>query len=215
MAAKAERVVGLVEISGAEHEFCLTVALEAGARSDVKNTIGAVAELRAVASTIDFEIINVLGIELRAEVGGNIGVGDGHAIEEPTGLVAAADVELVVREVSAGNVVGDHGETVGARGTGSVFDVETAHQSDGSGGVSGSGFGDSGDVDDLLVRGHVQRKMQDGLRSGTHSNVLRSLIEGGSGHGYGVIAERDAIENELAGRIGGGAGGPVRSFGAQ
>src|SRR5712672_1565633 len=148
MAAKAERVVGLVEISGAEHEFCLTVALEAGAMSDVKNTIGAVAELRAVASAIDVEIINVLGIELRADVGGDVGVGDGHAIEEPTGLVAAADVELVVREISAGNVVGDHGQAVGARGSGSVFDVETADQGDRSGGVGGSGFGGSGDVDD-------------------------------------------------------------------
>ena len=65
VAAEAERVVGLVEVAGAEHEFGLVVALEAGAGNDVEDAIGAVAELGAIAAAIDFDVIHVFGIELR------------------------------------------------------------------------------------------------------------------------------------------------------
>jgi hypothetical protein len=65
---KAERVVGLVEVAGAEDQFGLVVALEAGAGDDVEHAIGAVAELGAVAAAIDFQVVDVFGIELRADV---------------------------------------------------------------------------------------------------------------------------------------------------
>src|ERR1022692_3366690 len=123
--AEAEGVVGLVEIPGAEHELGLAVALEAGARDHVKDSISAVTELRAVAPAIDFEIVDVLGIELRPQVGGDVGVGYGYA-------------------------VGDHGETVGAGGAGSAFDIEAADQRGGSGGVRGNGLGSPGDIDGLF-----------------------------------------------------------------
>src|ERR1700675_2893144 len=93
------------------------------------------------------------GVELRARGGRDVGGGHGDAINEPTGLVAAADVELVVGEVGAGNVVGDHGEAVGAVSAGSMFDIEAADQGDGSGGIGGSGFGRSRDVDGFFVGG--------------------------------------------------------------
>ncbi len=163
MAAEAERVVRLIEVSGAEDEFGLAVALKTCSRHNVEDAIGAITELGAVTSAIDLEIIDVLGIELRAEVGGDIGVGNRYAVDEPTGLVSTADVELIVGDIGAGHVVGDHGEAVGARSPGRALDIEAADQGDGSGGVRWSGLGSSGDVDDLLVSGHAQRKMQNGL----------------------------------------------------
>ena len=124
VAAEAEGVVGLVEIAGAEDEFGLVVALEAGARNDVEDSVGAVAELRAVAAAIDFDIVEIFGIELRADVLRDGGVDDGNAVEQPRGLMAAAHVQHVVSDVGAGNVVGNHGQAVGAVGAGSALDVE-------------------------------------------------------------------------------------------
>src|ERR1700722_1149929 len=215
VAAETESVVGLVEVSGAEDEFGLAVALEAGARDYVEDTVSAVAELGAVAAAIDFEVVDILGIELGAEVGSDVGVGHGDAVDEPTGLVAAADVELVVSEIGAGNVVGDHGETVGAIRAGSLFDIETADQSGGSSGIGGSGFGRARDVHRFFIRGDAQGKMEDGLRSGIHYKVLRGLIESGGHDCDRVFAERNAVEGKLAGGIRIGAGGPLRRLRAQ
>ena len=42
--------------------------------------------------------------------------------------MAAADVELIVSNVGAGDVVGDHGLTVGARGAGRFLNFKAAHK---------------------------------------------------------------------------------------
>src|SRR5438552_610757 len=72
---------------------------------------------------LDFNGVYVLGIELRPDVGGNAGVGDGNAVEQPGDLMPAANVDLVVDHVCAGNIVGDHGHAVGLRGSRSIRDL--------------------------------------------------------------------------------------------
>jgi len=49
-----------------------------------------------------------LWVDLRADVGGYLGVGNRNSINQPTGLVAAAHVQHVVRHIGAGHVIGDH-----------------------------------------------------------------------------------------------------------
>ena len=107
--AEVELVVGLEEVAGGEDELGLAVALEAGAGDDVEDAVGAVADVGGVAAALDFEVVDVLGVDLRAEVGGDVGVGDLDAVDEPGDLVAAAHVQHVVGHVGAGDVVGDHG----------------------------------------------------------------------------------------------------------
>jgi len=102
MTAETEEVVGLVEVSGGDGELGLVIALEAGAGHDVENSVGAVAELRAIAAAIDFDVIQILGIELRPEILRNSGVDDRNTVEEPCGLVAAAHVEHVVGDIGSG-----------------------------------------------------------------------------------------------------------------
>src|SRR5262249_15828103 len=89
--AKADLVVGVVVAAVAEDDFGLTVSLEAGAGNDVENSVGAVAIFGGVSTALDFEIVDVLGIELRADVGGDVGVWNGNAIEQPGDLVASAN----------------------------------------------------------------------------------------------------------------------------
>ena len=60
-----------------------------------------------------------------------------------------------MREIGAGNVVGDQGKAVAAGSAGRVFDVETADQGGGRCGVRGSGFGSAGDIDRLFVGGQA------------------------------------------------------------
>jgi len=60
--------------------------------------------------------------------------------------MASADVELVVSDVSAGNKVGNHRQTVAARSAGSLFDFEAVDQSGGRGGIGGHNFGRPGNV---------------------------------------------------------------------
>ena len=121
MVAEGELGFAGVEIAAGEQELAFTVALEAVAGKDVEDAVGAVAHVGGVAAALGFKGVDVFGIDLRADVGGDLGVGDGDAVDEPTGLMAAAHVEHVVGHVGAGNVVGDHLHADGAdrrRGSG-------------------------------------------------------------------------------------------------
>ncbi len=132
-------VVGLVEIAGGNDEIAFTIALESGAGHDVEDAVSAVAVVGVVAAALDFEIVNVLGIDLRSEIVGDVGVGDGNAVDEPLDLMASAHVEHVVHDVSGGDVVGDHFHAVGAVGSRSLLDVD-AVEHDGRRDALGRGF---------------------------------------------------------------------------
>ncbi len=126
--AEVELVVGLEKAAGGDDEFGLAVALEAGAGDDVEDAVGAVADVGGVAAALDFDVVDVLGVDLRAEIAGDVGVGDLDAVDQPADLVAAAHVEHVVGDVGAGDVVGDHGEAVGAIRAGGLGDVYPADE---------------------------------------------------------------------------------------
>ena len=135
----AERELGFAgaEIAAGEQQLAVAVALEAVAGKHVEDAIGAVAHVGGVAAALGFERVDVLGIDLRADVGGDLGVGDGDAVDEPTGLVAAAHVQHVVGHVGAGNVVGDHLHADGAAGAGGLVDVGAGDERGGGDGVGG------------------------------------------------------------------------------
>src|SRR4029077_8903659 len=109
VAAQAELIVRLVEIACAKKQFSLIVAFKTGTRDDVKDSVSSVTELCAITSTIRFHVVNIFGIELRPNVRSDIGIGHRNAINQPTSLMCAADVELIVRDIGSGNVVGNHG----------------------------------------------------------------------------------------------------------
>ncbi len=91
--AEIELIVGLIPIAERDDQFRLVVALEAGAGHDIEDPVRAVSVLRIVAAALNFEIIDVLGVNLRAQIGGDIGVGYGHAVNQPVrpdGLRACA-----------------------------------------------------------------------------------------------------------------------------
>src|ERR1700732_5016594 len=87
--ADTERIVRLAEVAGAYNELAFVVALEAGARHDVEDAIGAITLTGAVAATFDFQVGDVLRIDLWAQVARDVRIGDPHAIDLPSDLVTA------------------------------------------------------------------------------------------------------------------------------
>ena len=116
MTPEANLIVRRVEAAVAGHQLGFVTALEPAASDHVENAVSAVAVLRRIAAALGFEVIDVFRIELRSDVARNVGIGHWNAIDEPTHLVAAAKVELVVNHDGAGHIIGDHGQTVGAVG---------------------------------------------------------------------------------------------------
>src|SRR5438876_12238087 len=80
VAAEADLIVGGIEAAVVENQLAFTIALEAGARDHVEHSIGAVAKLGRVAATLHLDGINVLRIELRANIAGDVGIGHGYTI---------------------------------------------------------------------------------------------------------------------------------------
>src|ERR1700722_3691597 len=212
VAAETECVIRLIEIAGTQNQLGLVVSLETGAGDDVEDTVSAIAELRAITPTIDFQVINVFGIKLGTDIGRDIGIGHRHAVDQPGGLMSPADVQLVMSYVRTGHVVGNHRHAIGAVGARSALDVQATHQGRGCGTVDGDDLGRSRDSD-VFIRGcDLQLKVYDRHRSRNDGYVLRSLHEALARNAHGIVAERDRVKLKFARGIGGYTLPPLRSF---
>ena len=133
----ADLVVGLIEVSSRDHEIAFPIAFKPGSGHDIEDSIGAVSVVGIIAASLYFEIINVLGIDLRPEIVGDVCIGDGDAVDQPVDLMAAAHVQHVVGDVSCGHIIGDHLHAIGAIRSGSLLDVDAVHCRGGRDGVGG------------------------------------------------------------------------------
>src|ERR1700735_822585 len=75
MVPQAELIIRLKEVAQREHEFSLAITLEAAARNHIEDSVGTISHVSSIAAARHFHIIDVLGIDLRSDVAGNIGVG--------------------------------------------------------------------------------------------------------------------------------------------
>ena len=82
------------------------------------------------AGALNFQIVDVLRIELRPDGIGDIRVRDRNTIHQPRYLVATSNVELVVRYVRSRDVVSNQGEAVRAACAGSLRNLLAAHERD-------------------------------------------------------------------------------------
>ncbi len=112
MIAQTDLIVGRVVRSVAGYQFSLTIAFKTRARRDVEDSVSAIAVFRAVATGGRLQVVHVLWIELRPDIGSNVGVGQRHAIDGPGHLMAAAHVQLIVHNVSARDKLRDNAEAI-------------------------------------------------------------------------------------------------------
>ena len=141
VAAEADLVIRLVKVTSSSDELSLLVALKTGSRHDVEDAIGPVSIVSVVAAAIDLHVVDIFRIELWPHVAGDVGVGNRHAVHQPTGLVPATDVELVMRDIGPGHIVGDHGHAVGAIRARSPLDIEAADEGGWRGAIRGNDSG--------------------------------------------------------------------------
>src|SRR5437762_12599941 len=157
--AETELVIGLVKAAIAGDQLGLTIAFESGAGYDIEDTVRAIAILGGVAATLDFEVVDVLGIELRTDVRGNVSVGYGHAVNQPGHLMSAADVQLVVDHIGAGDIVRDHAQANGLVGARSFRNLLATNQACGRGGFRIHGYRSIRDFNSFFGLGNRERKM--------------------------------------------------------
>ena len=129
MVPQAKLVIGLVKVARRKYQLTLAIALKAGTRHYVKDAIGTVAHAGPIAPPIHLEVVDILGVNLRSDVAGDVGIGNVHPIDHPAQLMSAAHVQHIVRHVGARHIVGDHRHAVGAARSWRVGDVLTADQS--------------------------------------------------------------------------------------
>ena len=187
--AEVELVVGLEEVASVHNEFGLAVALEATARNDVEGAVGAVADISGVTATLDLDVVNILGIDLRGKVAANVGVWNFHAVDLPVKLVAAAHVQHVMCHIGSGREVGDHGHAVGAVCSGSLGDVLASDERCGRYAVYVRCGYDSAYGDGLLDRANLHFEVQHGRCIRSQSDRLRLGCEAVLRDGDGVVTK--------------------------
>src|SRR4051812_33766116 len=111
MVTETDLVVSVVITSVSKYDFALAVSLKSRTSHYVEYAISTITIVCGVSSALHFQIINIFGIELRANVRSNAGVGDRYSINQPRDLVTSANVQLVMDHIGAWGVVGDHGQT--------------------------------------------------------------------------------------------------------
>lgn len=123
MSSATDLVVGLIEIANRDHQVAFAITLKASSRHDVEDSICAVAIVCVVTAALHLQIVNVLGVDLRSQIVGDVGVRDGDTINQPLDLVTASHMKHVMGHVRGGHVVGDHLHAVGAVGARSLLNV--------------------------------------------------------------------------------------------
>src|SRR5260370_39645328 len=86
----------------------LVVPLESAARDEVENPVGALAILGRVTAALDFEVVDIARIELRTDVGSDVRIRNGHAVDQPVDLMSAG-VRWTSRRLTMVCVVDERG----------------------------------------------------------------------------------------------------------
>ena len=127
VAADIDLIVGRIKVPGGGNHLDVVVALKAGGRHHVEESVSAIAVLARKTAALDLQLFHVLGIDQRRHIGRDIRVDHRYAVEKPIHLMAAAHVEHVVNHVSSGREIGDHCETVGLIGSRRLRDFHRRH----------------------------------------------------------------------------------------
>jgi hypothetical protein len=202
MVSKVHLFVGLVERAIRGVELAFVVALESGPRNHIENAIRPVALIRRIAAALGLQIVDILGIDLRAHVAGDVGIGNGNPVDGPRHLVAAAHVELVVRDPRARDVVGDQVQAVAEIGSGRHLDLAPAHQRGRGRDLRCRRERRLADDHGLLRGANGQLKVEHGGAAGDDHNLLRGGREALLCHGnpIGAGGQRWSLETAFHAR---------------
>ena len=169
MPAAIDLVVRLIEISGAENHIAFTVAFEAGAGDGIEYPICTIAIVSIVTAALHLHVVKILWIHLGSYIAGDIRIRNRYAINQPTVLMSAADVEHVMNHVRSGDVVRDEGQAVGSVGARRELNILAAQRGCGRHAIGGGADRFSRDDGSLGHAGQGQLEMNHRAAVGPHS----------------------------------------------
>ena len=202
MAAKTDLVVARVKAAIVQKQLTAVVAFKSGAWNHVKYAVGAVAEVGGIAAAPHLEGIDIFWVKLRTNIAANIGVGHRHAVNEPTYLMSAPDVKLVMHHVGAGNEICDHLQAVAAVSARAGGNVVAADERFTAGRLRILQGSHVGDINGFARGCDAELKMYIAHIAGVDDDALRLGSKAFAGHFYGVLADRYRLQKKLAGTVG-------------
>ena len=215
MSSTTDLVIRLVKTSNRGDEIAFVIALKASAWHDVEDSVGAVSVVCVVAAALNFEVIDVLGIDLRPQIVRDIRVGDRDAVDQPVDLVAPSHVQHIVRHIGCRHVIRDHLHAVGAVRSGSFLDVDAVHRSRRRNAVRRRLHRTFRHRDSFFSARDGQLEMQHGVGIRLHDHVVMHFLEAFRRDRDGVISEWHGSEIKSSAVAGVLGLGPVRILGLQ
>ncbi len=201
--AEVELVVGLPVAPRAHDQLRLVVAFESGAGNHVEDAVGAVAVLGVVAPPLHVQVVDVLRIELRSDVGGDVRVRHRHPVDEPAHLMASAQVQLIVGRVGPRHERQNRLEAVGPIRARREPHVAPAHEGRRRHRAGERPFTHRGNRHALRDPRDLKGDVEDRTRAGHDGHGLGGGLEPVETDRHGVVARRDRGELELAVRAAG------------
>src|SRR5262249_48980681 len=153
----------------------------------------AVAVISGISAAPDLHNVHILGIKLRADISGNIGVGNGNPVHQPRNLMAATYMELVVNHVGTGSVVGDEVEAIRAGGSGCFGNSLATQSNRGRRGCGVKRLRGLTDFDAFGNAGNLKRKVAQWSGVGDHDEVTDIVTKAVARDTHGVIAGGNGI----------------------
>ena len=99
MPTEIDLIIRLRIITRAEIDLRFIIPVKSILWRQTRNAVGPVAVIGRVAPPQNFEVINILRVDLRSDVASNGRIRNWNAVNQPTDLVSAANVQLIVRIV--------------------------------------------------------------------------------------------------------------------
>src|SRR5260221_6165144 len=130
--AEVQMFIRLIEVSVGDQQLAFAFSIKPAARHHIEYSISSIPVLGTVSAALNFQIVYVLGIELRPNRIGNVGVRDWNPINQPGHLMPAPNVQLIVGDVRARHIIGNHRHAIAPIRAGGLRDLLSGNESYGS-----------------------------------------------------------------------------------
>src|ERR1700694_1314230 len=88
----ADKVIRKIKVSVDESQLTLSGAGESGAGNNTEGSVSPIAVFNRVASSLRFQVVNIVDVEGSANIHSGVGAGDRHAVHQPGHLMTSVDV---------------------------------------------------------------------------------------------------------------------------
>src|SRR5262249_48378599 len=97
--AETKLVVCLIKVPVRNEQLSLALAFKTTAGNDIENAVSAITVFCRITAALTLQIVDVFWIELRSDSIGDVRVRERHAVDQPSHLMPATNVQLIVGDI--------------------------------------------------------------------------------------------------------------------